>query len=98
MNDIDTILKDRYERAYAILSGIGGGSYELIIQVAKDIKEMEEKQRQATDKSDFGGILDKEEENIRAKEIKREKEEEEAWGELDLGIPKDQKPKKVEIE
>lgn len=98
MNDIDQILKDRYERAYNILSGIGGGSYELIIQVAKDIKEMEEAARRASDKSDFGAVTDKEEEERRAKEAKREKEEEDAWGELDLGLPQGQKPKKVEEE
>lgn len=96
MNDIDLILKDRYNRAYAIIADIGGGSYELIIQVAKDIKDMEEKAHQAENKSDFGAVGDKEEEENRKKEAKREKEEEEAWGALDLGLPKDPKKKQEE--
>lgn len=90
MNEIDSKLKDRYDRAYAIISGLGGSS-ELVIQVAKDIKEEEERIYKASNKSDFGSVATLEEEKEKARAIKKEKEEEEEWGKLDLGMPKEEK-------
>jgi hypothetical protein len=86
MNEIDQKLKDRYERAYAIIAGLGG-STELIIQVAREIKEEEDKVYKATNKNDFGAIGSLEEEKAKEIALKKEKEENEAWGKLDLGLP-----------
>jgi hypothetical protein len=99
MNELDLKLKNRYERAWDIICNlpIGDVKADLLIAVANQIKEEEEKEWKIANKSDIGSVSDVEEEKAKAKAAKREAEEEEAWGNLDLGIPKE-KTKKEENE
>ena len=86
---IDAIIKDRYNRAYNIISDVGGSS-ELMIAVAHDIEKMEiENRKRASVKGEVGGFYDKETQQQIDAEEKKVKDEEEAWDNTPgLEVPK----------
>lgn len=87
---IDAIIKDRYSRAYNIISEFGGSS-DLMIAVAQDIEKMElENRKRAIVKGEVGGFYDKERQAEVDAHEKKIKDEEEAWDNTPgLEVPKE---------
>lgn len=90
MTLIDELLFARYYRAEQIAfkltvgGSAGDGLFNLVIDIAKEIKEAEENFKRANDKSDIGAVYPKEIQERMDREKQQQKEEEEEWGKLNL--------------